>query len=73
MAECREVDAFLERVRTLLGVAFDGKTTNGNYEHAKEKQALMKKISNEKMEDEDSWTFEMRRKHWPFDDYDEDE
>jgi hypothetical protein len=68
----RQVDAQMERINRLLNAGSDGWTSNETYEEAKERARLYKAEGLESISD-DPWLQEISDKHWPFDDYDEDE
>ncbi|KAF2866274.1 kinase-like domain-containing protein [Massariosphaeria phaeospora] len=68
----REVDVEMQRIRDVLGVGVDGWTSNELFEDAKEKAAMIKEEGLAGIEDE-PWLRDMSEKHWPFDDFDEDE
>jgi hypothetical protein len=68
----REVDAELERINRLLGIASNGWTSNEAFENAKERARLIRGEGLAAVSD-DPWLKGMTERHWPFDDYDEDE
>ncbi|KAF2750959.1 kinase-like protein [Sporormia fimetaria CBS 119925] len=68
----REVDAQLENIHGLLGIASGGWTSNELFESAKEGGRLIKEEGLAEVDD-DPWLREMSERHWPFDDFDEDE
>jgi len=68
----REVDSEMERINRVLGIASDGWTPNDAFESAKERAWLIREEGLAAVSDE-PWLKEMTEKHWPFDDFDEDE
>lgn len=68
----RDTDTDVDQINELLGIASDGWTPHDRFEDAKRKAA---KIRNSALAsvDDDPWLQEMSERHWPFDDYDEDE
>lgn len=68
----RETDSDMERILGLLGAASDGWTPSDRFESAKEKARLFKGEGLAAVSD-DPWLTEMSDRHWPFDDFDEDE
>lgn len=67
-----EVDSDLERINKLIGIAPDGWTSHEMYENVKKTASLLKEEGLSAVSD-DPWLQEMTEKHWPFDDYDENE
>ncbi|KAF2733756.1 hypothetical protein EJ04DRAFT_605135 [Polyplosphaeria fusca] len=70
--ELREVDSETERINGLLGIAGDGWTTNEGFEGARERAGWIREEGLASVSD-DAWLREMTERHWPFDDWDEDE
>jgi len=68
----REVDSNLEGATNIIGVSSDGWISNELYEEAKEKAKWVKEEGLESVAD-DPWLKEMTEKHWPFDDFNEEE
>ena len=68
----RDFDNEMERINGVLGVASDGWTPNESFESAKERAKLIKEEGLAAVSD-DPWLMEMTEKHWPFDDFNEDE
>ncbi|PVH97319.1 hypothetical protein DM02DRAFT_597827 [Periconia macrospinosa] len=68
----REVDGEMERINGILGVASDGWTSNELFEDAKERARLIREEGLHAVSDE-PWLREMTERHWPFDDWDEDQ
>lgn len=66
-----EVDTQVENIRNAIGISADGWTTKEEYEGAVERAKLIKKRGLENLDTEEEK--EMTLKHWPFDDFDEDE
>jgi hypothetical protein len=60
----RDADGDVEQINELLGIASDGWTPN------KSAQIRKKALASA---DDDPWLRDMSERHWPFDDYDEDE
>jgi len=67
-----EVDSEMERINGVLGIASDGWMSNESFGSAKEKAALIKEEGLCAVSD-DPWLQEMTKRHWPFDDCNEDE
>ena len=67
-----EVDVDLERIRGMLNISSDGWTSNELYESTKENAKLVKEAGLSSADD-DLELREMSERHWPFDDFDEDE
>ncbi|KAF2656341.1 hypothetical protein K491DRAFT_767808 [Lophiostoma macrostomum CBS 122681] len=68
----QEVDSEMERIHGVLGIASDGWIPNESYERAMERAALIKEEGLCEVSD-DAWLLGMTNRHWPFDDWDEDE
>lgn len=68
----REMDTELERINGFLGIGPDGWTSNETFEEATEKARSIKEEGLAAVKD-DPWLRRMTEKHWPFDDYNEDE
>jgi hypothetical protein len=68
----RDADGDVEQINELLGIASDGWTPNEWFESAKSKSAQIRKKALASADD-DPWLRDMSERHWPFDDYDEDE
>ena len=68
----QEVDSEMERINQVLGIMSDGWTPNETFQTAKERAALIKEEGLCAVSD-DPWLQEMTKKHWPFDDWNEDE
>jgi hypothetical protein len=68
----READGDMERVNELLGIASDGWTLNERFEIVQNNAAEIKGNALASVDD-DPWLDEMIERHWPFDDFDEDE
>jgi hypothetical protein len=68
----RDADGDVEHINELLGIASDGWTPNERFESAKSKSAEIREQALASADDE-PWLREMSERHWPFDDYDEDE
>lgn len=68
----RDVDSEVERINGVLGVASDGWTSNELFEEARKRAELIKEEGLAAVDD-DAWLREMTEKHWPFDDFNEDE
>ena len=66
-----ETDTQLENVRNAIGVTADGWTSNEEYEGTLVRAKLMKEQGVEGLDTEEEK--EMTSKHWPFDDFDEEE
>lgn len=67
-----ETNEEMELINNFVGVSSDGWTTNEDFAEAKEKAAWIKKIGLEEVKD-DPWLLETSLRHWPFDDFDEEE
>lgn len=68
----RDADADMEQVNGYLGVVSGGWTPHDRFESAKEKARCIREEGLASVDD-DPWLREMSERHWPFDDYDEDE
>lgn len=68
----READEDIERINGLLGVGSDGWTSNEQFEYAKHTAAAFREQGLASADDE-PWMREMSERHWPYDDFDEDE
>jgi hypothetical protein len=68
----RDADGDVERINEFLGIASDGWTPNERFESAKTKAAEIREQALASADD-DPWLREMSVRHWPFDDYNEDE
>ncbi|RMZ68811.1 phosphotransferase enzyme family [Pyrenophora seminiperda CCB06] len=68
----RDADGDVEKISELLGVASDGWTPEERFESAMSKLAEIREQALASVDD-DPWLREMSERHWPFDDYDEDE
>jgi hypothetical protein len=68
----RDADLDVENINKMLEVASDGWTTNDRYDSAKAKAAEIKEQALASADD-DPWLREMSERHWPWDDYDEEE
>ena len=68
----RDADNDVEQINDLLDVGSDGWTTNERYEHAKSKAAEFREQALASADD-DPWLRAMSEKHWPYDNFDEDE
>ncbi|OSS53226.1 hypothetical protein B5807_01856 [Epicoccum nigrum] len=68
----RDADGDVEQINEFLGIASDGWTPNERFESAKDKSAEIREQALASAND-DPWLREMSGRHWPFDDYDEDE
>jgi hypothetical protein len=68
----RDVDSEMEWINGVLGVASDGWTSNELFEETR-KRADLVKAEGLAAVDDDAWLREMTEKHWPFDDFNEDE
>jgi hypothetical protein len=68
----RDADGDVEQINELLGIASDGWTPNERFESAKSESAKIRELALASVDD-DPWLREMSERHWPFDDYDEDE
>ncbi|KAF2130129.1 hypothetical protein P153DRAFT_231335 [Dothidotthia symphoricarpi CBS 119687] len=68
----RDADGDVEQINELLGIASDGWTPHERFESAKRKAAEIREQALASADD-DPWLREMSERHWPFDDYDEDE
>jgi hypothetical protein len=68
----READGDVENISEFLGIGSDGWTPNERFESAKSKAAEIREQGLASADD-DPWLREMSERHWPFDDYDEDE
>jgi hypothetical protein len=68
----RDADGDVEQINELLGIASDGWTPNERFESAKSKSIEVREQALASAED-DPWLRKMSERHWPFDDFDEDE
>jgi hypothetical protein len=68
----READGDVANINDMPEVAFDDWTTNDRYESAKAKAAEVREEALASADD-DPWLREMSERHWPWDDYDEEE
>ncbi|KAF2850103.1 hypothetical protein T440DRAFT_555370 [Plenodomus tracheiphilus IPT5] len=68
----RDADADVGTINAMLGIGSDGWTTNERFESARMKAAEIREQALASVDDE-PWLREMSERHWPFDDYDEDE
>ncbi|KAH7087401.1 kinase-like domain-containing protein [Paraphoma chrysanthemicola] len=68
----RDSDTDIDQINELLGVASDGWTPNERFEESKER-AVQIKEQGLAGADDDPWLREMSERHWPWDDFDEDE
>ncbi|KAF1348371.1 kinase-like protein [Lizonia empirigonia] len=68
----RDADGDVEQINELLGIASDGWTLNERFESAMSKSAEIREQALASADD-DPWLREMSERHWPFDNYDEDE
>ncbi|KAH9873194.1 hypothetical protein J1614_005592 [Plenodomus biglobosus] len=68
----RDADGDVETINELLGIGSDGWIPNDRFETAKCKAAEIRQQALASAED-DPWLREMSERHWPFDDFDEEE
>lgn len=68
----RDADGDVENIDELLGIGSDGWTPHERFESAKSKAAEVREQALASADD-DPWLRESSERHWPFDDYDEDE
>ncbi|KAJ4994062.1 hypothetical protein SVAN01_00539 [Stagonosporopsis vannaccii] len=68
----RDADGDMERINDHLGVASDGWTLHERFEISKSRAAEIREQALASADD-DPWLREMSERHWPFDDFDEDE
>jgi hypothetical protein len=68
----RDADGDVEQINELLGIASDGWTLKERFESAMSKSAEIRERALASAGD-DPWLREMSERHWPFDNYDEDE
>jgi hypothetical protein len=68
----RDTDGDVEQIKEFLGIACDGWTPNEQFESAKNNAAEIREQALTSADD-DPWLREMSARHWPFDDYNEDE
>lgn len=70
--EHKETDSQLSLIRDAIGVSVDGWTSNEMFEDSVERAKEFKKMAIESVSDS-RFDQEMTEKHWPFDDFNEDE
>ncbi|KAM5453108.1 hypothetical protein MaudCBS49596_002884 [Microsporum audouinii] len=70
--EYEEMDTQLTRIRDAIGVSVDGWTPNETFKDAVEREQEFKKMAIASVSD-NKYDQEMTQKHWPFDDFDENE
>jgi hypothetical protein len=68
----RDTDGDMEQINELLGIGADGWTSNEHYESAKSKAAEIREQALASADDGPGLR-EMSERHWPFDDFGEDE
>ncbi|KAK1910225.1 hypothetical protein P3342_006498 [Pyrenophora teres f. teres] len=68
----RDADNDMERINWLLGIASDGWTPHERFESARSKAVEFREQGLASVDD-DQWLREISERHWPFDDYDENE
>ena len=68
----RDADGDVEQINELLGIASDGWTLEERYESTVSRSTEIRKQALASVDD-DPWLREMSERHWPFDDYDENE
>ena len=68
----RDADGDVEQINEFVGIASDRWTPNERFESAKDKAVEIREQALASADD-DLWLKEMSGRHWPFDDYDEDE
>ncbi|KAH3973014.1 hypothetical protein HBH52_147360 [Parastagonospora nodorum] len=68
----RDADGDVEAINDLLGIGPDGWTSNEHIQTAKKKASEIQEQALASADD-DPWLREMSERHWPFDDFDEDE
>ena len=68
----READGDVEDINDLIGIGSDGWTTNERFDDPTEKAAEIRKQALDSTDD-DPWLREMSERHWPYDDFNEEE
>jgi len=68
----RDVHGDVEQINDLLGIGSDGWTPNERFENVKAKAAEIKEQALASADD-DPWLKKMSDRHWPFDDFDEED
>ncbi|KAH7410486.1 kinase-like domain-containing protein [Phaeosphaeria sp. MPI-PUGE-AT-0046c] len=68
----READGDVENINDLIGIGSDGWTTNELFEDAKIKAAEIREQALASAND-DTWLRETSERHWPFDNFDEED
>lgn len=68
----RDGDGDIERVYEFLGISSDDWTMDDGFDSAQSRATELREQALASIED-DPWLREMSKRHWPFDDHDEDE